>query len=67
MLSGAFRPFFLLATAWAAIAVPVWLAAWAHGYSLRGPLPALFWRALRSGQFDDLERPAHDILHDDDG
>jgi cbb3-type cytochrome oxidase maturation protein len=27
----------------------------------------LFWRALRSGQFDDLERPAHDILHDDDG
>ena len=43
MLSGAFRPFFLLATAWAAIAVPVWLAAWAHGYSLRGPLPALFW------------------------
>lgn len=26
----------------------------------------LFWRALRSGQFDDLERPAHDILHDGD-
>jgi cbb3-type cytochrome oxidase maturation protein len=25
-----------------------------------------FWRALGSGQFDDLERPAHDILHDDD-
>jgi cbb3-type cytochrome oxidase maturation protein len=27
---------------------------------------ALFWRALESGQFDDLERPAHDILADDD-
>ena len=27
---------------------------------------ALFWRALASGQFDDLERPAHDILADDD-
>jgi cbb3-type cytochrome oxidase maturation protein len=25
-----------------------------------------FWRALHSGQFDDLERPAHDILADDD-
>lgn len=27
---------------------------------------AVFWRALESGQFDDLERPAHDILADDD-
>jgi cbb3-type cytochrome oxidase maturation protein len=26
----------------------------------------LFWRALDSGQFDDLERPAHDILADRD-
>jgi cbb3-type cytochrome oxidase maturation protein len=26
----------------------------------------VFWRALQSGQFDDLERPAHDILMDDD-
>lgn len=26
-----------------------------------------FWRALHGGQFDDLERPAHDILSDDDG
>ena len=43
MLSGAFRPFFLLAAAWAAIAVPVWLAAYVHGYALHGPLPALFW------------------------
>ncbi len=26
----------------------------------------VFWRALRSGQFDDLERPAHDVVADDD-
>ena len=26
----------------------------------------LFWRALQGGQFDDLERPGHDILADDD-
>ena len=27
---------------------------------------ALFWWALDSGQFDDLEGPAHRILMDDD-
>jgi len=26
----------------------------------------VFWRALEGGQFDDLERPAYDILMDDD-
>jgi cbb3-type cytochrome oxidase maturation protein len=26
----------------------------------------VFWRALESGQFDDLDRPAHDLLMDDD-
>jgi cbb3-type cytochrome oxidase maturation protein len=26
----------------------------------------LFWRALAGGQFDDLDRPAHDVLTDDD-
>jgi len=26
----------------------------------------LFWWALRSGQFDDMEGPAHRILMDDD-
>ena len=25
-----------------------------------------FWRALDGGQFDDLERPAQDVLADDD-
>lgn len=28
---------------------------------------AVFWYALKSGQFDDLEGPAHRILMDDDG
>ena len=27
---------------------------------------ALFWWSLGSGQFDDLEGPAHRILQDDD-
>jgi cbb3-type cytochrome oxidase maturation protein len=26
----------------------------------------VFWRALRGGQFDDLERPGYSILDDDD-
>lgn len=26
----------------------------------------IFWRALQSGQFDDLDRPGYDILSDDD-
>ena len=25
-----------------------------------------FWRALDSGQFEDLERPGHDVIADDD-
>jgi len=43
--SAGFRPFFLLAAAWAAIAVPVWLAAYVHGYVLPGSLPAMTWHA----------------------
>jgi cbb3-type cytochrome oxidase maturation protein len=27
---------------------------------------ALFWWSVQSGQFDDLEGPAHRILQDDD-
>jgi uncharacterized protein involved in response to NO len=45
LFSAGFRPFFLLAAAWAAIAVPVWLAAYVHGYAPRGTMPALFWHA----------------------
>jgi cbb3-type cytochrome oxidase maturation protein len=29
-------------------------------------LGALFWWAVRSGQFDDMDGPAHRILMDDD-
>lgn len=44
VLTGVKPPaFFLLAAAWAAIALPVWLTAYVHGYALRGPLPAVFW------------------------
>ena len=40
-----FRPFFLLGSAWAAISVPVWLAAYVHGYAIPGALPAMVWHA----------------------
>src|ERR1044071_2425567 len=43
--SAGFRPFFLLAGIWAAIAVPLWLAAYAHGYAVGGALPAMVWHA----------------------
>jgi len=43
--SAGFRPFFLLAAIWAAIAVPVWLAVYVHGYSLPAALPAMYWHA----------------------
>ncbi|UXY13983.1 cbb3-type cytochrome oxidase assembly protein CcoS [Chitiniphilus purpureus] len=26
----------------------------------------LFWWAVKSGQFDDLDGPAHRVLHDED-
>ena len=45
MWSRGFRPFFLLGSAWAALAVPVWLAAYVHGYAPRAGMPALFWHA----------------------
>jgi len=45
MFAAGFRPFFLLASVWAAIAVPVWLAAYAHGYALRGGVPPMAWHA----------------------
>jgi len=44
-LSGGFRPFFLLAAIWAALAVPLWLAAYEHGYPLPGTLPPMLWHA----------------------
>jgi len=44
-LAAGFRPFFLLAALWAALAVPVWLAAYEHGYAVGGALPAVVWHA----------------------
>jgi uncharacterized protein involved in response to NO len=43
--SSRFRPFFLLAAAWAALAVPVWLTAYVHGHAPRADLPAMVWHA----------------------
>lgn len=43
--SAGFRPFFLLAALWAAVALPVWLAAYVHGYAVGGALGAMAWHA----------------------
>lgn len=44
LLAAGFRPFFLLAPIWSAIAVPVWLAAYIHGYA-PAAMPAMTWHA----------------------
>lgn len=44
LLDDAFRPFYLGGTLFGAIAVPLWLGAWYHGY-LPPSLPGLFWHA----------------------
>jgi len=44
-LSAGFRPFFFLGAVWAALAVPLWLAAYMHGYAVGGALPAMLWHA----------------------
>ena len=44
VFSAGHRPFFLLAAAWSAIAMPAWLAAYIHGYAPRA-LPAMTWHA----------------------
>ena len=44
-LSGGFRPFFLFGALWSAFAVPLWLAAYMHGYAVGGALPAMVWHA----------------------
>ena len=43
-LSAGYRPFFLLSAIWSAIAVPVWLAAYIHGYA-PAAMPAMPWHA----------------------
>jgi uncharacterized protein involved in response to NO len=44
-LCAGFRPFFLLGAAWAAVAIPVWLAAYAGGDVLRSALRPITWHA----------------------
>jgi uncharacterized protein involved in response to NO len=43
MFSAGFRPFFLLASAWAALAVPIWLCTYAGGPMPPSAFPALVW------------------------
>lgn len=43
VLAYGFRPFFLLAAIFAALAVPLWLAAYAGALALPSPLPASLW------------------------
>ena len=43
VFSAGFRPFFLLAGVWSALAVPLWLYAYAGGSALPGALPAVVW------------------------
>ena len=44
LFSAGYRPFFLLAAIWSAIAVPVWLAAYLHGF-VPAAMPAMTWHA----------------------
>jgi uncharacterized protein involved in response to NO len=43
MFSAGFRPFFLLASAWAALAIPIWLCTYAGGPVPPSAFPALVW------------------------
>ena len=44
LLSAGYRPLFLLSALWSAIAIPVWLAAYIHGYA-PAAMPAMTWHA----------------------
>jgi uncharacterized protein involved in response to NO len=45
ILSAGFRPFFLLAALWAALAVPLWLVIFAGQVQLSSALPPSVWHA----------------------
>ena len=45
ILSAGFRPFFLGASIWAAVAIPLWLGAYAEGLALPTRLVPLVWHA----------------------
>ncbi len=42
-LAAGFRPFFLFASIWSAVAIPLWLLAFSGESGLPSALPALFW------------------------
>ena len=43
LFSAGFRPFFLLASIWAAVAVPLWLGVYAGGFVLPSRLDPVVW------------------------
>jgi uncharacterized protein involved in response to NO len=43
LLAYGFRPFFLLAALFAALAIPLWLAAYVGAVTPKAPLPASLW------------------------
>ncbi len=43
LFSAGFRPFFLMAALWAAVAIPLWLAALSRGVVAASGLPPLIW------------------------
>jgi uncharacterized protein involved in response to NO len=43
ILSAGFRPFFLAAAIWSAVAIPLWLGSLTHGAAIPGTLPPLVW------------------------
>ena len=43
ILSAGFRPFFLAAALWAALAIPLWLIAYAGSGTMPSAMPALVW------------------------
>jgi uncharacterized protein involved in response to NO len=45
ILSAGFRPFFLGASIWAAVAIPLWLAAYAEGLGVPTQVAPLIWHA----------------------
>jgi uncharacterized protein involved in response to NO len=45
ILSAGFRPYFLAASIWAAVSIPLWLGAYGDGFVVPTELPPLVWHA----------------------
>jgi hypothetical protein len=56
ILSAGFRPFFLGASIWAAVAIPLWLGAYAEGLALPTKLAPLGCK--RASRWQELAQPA---------